>query len=339
LKNKLAKSLMPVATLILVILLLSRNNGIEEKVIKRTRVLMDTVVEITLFNEGDAEKSNEAVAAAFEEIKRLENLLGRHQKGSDIWKVNEKPGREIKVSPETAMLIKDALLLSKTSGGAFDITLGKLSELWNFEGERKVPPRDEEIKIALQGTGASSVKLDSSSVGVKALNNVHLDLGGIAKGYIIDKAGKILIERGIEDFIINAGGDMVIRGKKGGKQWRIGIQHPRKEGEVVAHIDIEENETAIVTSGDYERFFTYEGKRYHHILSPQTGYPSDGLMSVTIKARDGKTADAISTAVFVMGPQEGLKLIESLDGVEGMLIDKDRNILVSKGLASKVKVR
>lgn len=337
--NKFIKSIMPVATLILVILLLSRNNGVEDKLVKRTRVLMDTVVEITLFNEGDAEKSNAAVTEAFNEMKRLEGLLGRHQKGSDIWNINENPGREIKVSPETALLIKEALHISKISGGAFDITVGKLSELWNFEGDKKSPPSVEEIKKALQGTGAGSVHLDLSHSTVKTSNGVHLDLGGIAKGYIIDKAAKVLLDKGIEDFIVNAGGDMIIRGKKGGKQWRIGIQHPRKKGEIVAHIDIEEHETAIVTSGDYERFFTYEGKRYHHILSPKTGYPSEGLMSVTIKAGDGKTADAISTAVFVMGPQEGLKLIESLNGVEGMLIDKDSNILVSKGLAGKVKVR
>ncbi|MDH3973559.1 MAG: FAD:protein FMN transferase [Deltaproteobacteria bacterium] len=337
--NKFVKSFMPVATLVLVILLLSRNNGVEEKVIKRTRVLMDTVVEITLFNEGDAGKNNEAVSAAFDEIKRLENLLGRHQEGSDIRQANTRPGKGIKVSPETLEVMNSALRFSKISGGAFDITVGKLSELWNFEEGRKTPPHEDEIKSALQGSGASSVTLDLSSATVKTSNKVHLDLGGIAKGYIIDKAAKILLAKGIEDFIINAGGDMVIRGKKKGKQWRIGIQHPRKKGEVIAHIDVEENESAIVTSGDYERFFTHKGKRYHHILSPKTGYPADELMSVTIKAEDAVTADALSTAIFVLGPTEGLKLIESLQGVEGMLIDKDRNIVVSKGLAGKVKVR
>lgn len=338
-KNKIVKSFLPLAALILVILLLSRNNNVEDKVVKRTRVLMDTVVEITLFNEGDAKKSDEAIGAAFNEISRLENLLGRHQKESDIWKINENPGQAIKVSPETMEVISDALGFSKISGGAFDITIGKLIELWNFEGNREIPPDRDDIVKALEGTGASSVEIDTSSASVKTHNDVHLDLGGIAKGYIIDKAGKVLLEKGIKDFIINAGGDMIIRGKKGGKPWRIGIQHPRNKGEVIAHIDIEESETAIVTSGDYERFFIYDGKRYHHLLSPVTGYPADELMSVTIKAKNVETADAISTAVFIMGPKEGIKLIESLEGIEGMLIDKDRNILISKGLAGRVVVR
>jgi len=300
---------------------------------------MDTVVEITLFNEGDAEKNNEAISAAFNEIKRLENLLGRHQEGSDIWKINQTPGQRVQVSPETMAVIKNALRFSKISGGAFDITLGKLIELWNFEGNREMPPQKEEILKALEGTGAASVELGSAALAVKVKNNVHLDLGGIAKGYIIDRAAGRLIGKGIEDFIVNAGGDMIIHGKKGGKPWRIGIQHPRKKGEVIAHIDVEENETAIVTSGDYERFFMHEGKRYHHLLSPVTGYPANELMSATIKADNAETADAVSTAVFVMGAKAGLEFIESLAGVEGMLVDKDRNILISKGLAGKVVVR
>ena len=303
-KKKITKSLLPIATLIFLILLLSRNNGIEDKVVRRTRVIMDTVIEITLFNEGDAEKSNSAVSKAFNEIKRLESLLGRHQKGSDIWKVNQNPGEAIKVSTETVEVLSGAKGFSMLSNGSFDITIGKLSELWNFEGDRKQPPASEEINKVLKSVGFSSVKLDSSSSTVKTLNNVHVDLGAIAKGYIIDKAGQVLIENGVGDFIINAGGDMVIRGKKGGKKWRIGIQHPRKKGEVIAQIDIEEYETAIVTSGDYERNFTFEGKTYHHILDPKTGYPASGLMSATIKSADAATADAISTAVFVMGPEE-----------------------------------
>ena len=300
---------------------------------------MGTVVEITVLNEESRKVAEGAVQAAFDEIKRLENLLGRHQEGSDIWNINGQPDVDVPVSAETIEVIEKGLQFSKLSEGAFDITLGRLSELWNFEGERKVPPTEGEIEEALSGVGAESVQIDKPAKTIRAVNGVRLDLGGIAKGQIIDVAGGIMQEMGVKNFILNAGGDMIIRGRKGNKPWRIGLQHPRKKGEVFAHLDVDKERAAIVTSGDYERYFEHKGKRYHHILDPATGYPAWRLMNSTIVADDAATADAVCTAVFVMGHEAGMRLIDSLEGVEGVLVDHDRNVYISKGLKGKVVIK
>jgi len=351
LKKKLIKSILPLATLLLIIIFLSKNNRIEGETYKRTRLMMGTVVEITVLDKikkGAAKEDNSlapkesldaAVEAAFARIKELEDLLGRRQKGSDIWRINRSPGLPVSVSPETYKLIEDGLNYSKITKGAFDITLGRIIELWDFEGEKPSLPKDVEIKDALKGVGAESLLLNKEALTVTPLNAVRLDLGAIAKGYIIDQAGKVLLANNIDNFIINAGGDMVIRGRRGSKPWKVGLQHPRDAGKVIAHIEIEDARTAIVTSGDYERYFIEDGKRYHHILDPETGYPANGLISVTIKALDAKVADALSTAVFVMGAEKGLVLIERLDDVDAVLVDSDENIIISKGLKDKVVIR
>ena len=338
-KKRFISSILPIAGIIVIILFISAKDRYKDRSFKRTQLLMGTIVEITVLEDEKVEAVEEAVEAALTEMKRLEHLLGRHQEGSDIWRVNMKVGEFVPVSDETTALVKDSLKFSHLSGGAFDITLGRLSELWNFEEERDAPPPDAEIRKSMEGVGAGSVHLDETKKTVKAANGVHLDLGGIAKGYIIDSAAALLVSKGVNNFIVNAGGDMVIKGKKGSQNWRVGIQHPRDQEKVLAHLDVEDDETAIVTSGDYERYFIYEGKRYHHILDPFTGYPARGVISVTIKSRDAKTADALSTAVFVLGPEKGMKLIESLEGTEGMLVTEDEKILLSSGLKGKVVIR
>ncbi|MDT8317950.1 MAG: FAD:protein FMN transferase [bacterium] len=350
-KKNLIKSILPLATLLFIIIFLSKNNRIEGETYKRTRLMMGTVVEITVLDKIKKGKGKEddslapgesvdaAVEAAFARIKKLEELLGRRQKGSDIWRINRSPGLPVPVSPETYKLIEDSLDFSKISNGAFDVTLGRIIELWDFEGETPTLPKAVDIEAALKGVGAESVLLDREALTVTPLNAVRLDLGAIAKGYIIDEAGKVLLANNIDNFIINAGGDMVIKGKRGSKPWKVGLQHPRDAGKVMAHIEIMDARIAVVTSGDYERYFMEDSKRYHHILDPATGYPASGLMSVTIKALDAKVADALSTAVFVMGAKKGLALIEQLQGVDAVLVDSNENIIISKGLKEKVVIR
>ena len=346
-KKNLIKSILPLATLLLIVIFLSKNNRIEGETYKRTRLMMGTVVEITVLDkikkglpeEAPKEAIDGAVEAAFARIKELEELFGRRREGSDIWRINRSPGLPVPVSQETYELIEDSLDFSEMSKGAFDITLGRLVELWDFERAKPTLPDAGLVKEALKGVGRESVLLDGETLTVTPLNAVRLDLGAIAKGYIIDEAGKVLRAYNIENFIINAGGDMVISGRRGAKPWKVGLQHPRDAARVMAHIEIEDASTAIVTSGDYERYFMEGGKRYHHILDPETGYPASGLMSVTIKSRDAKAADALSTAVFVMGAEKGLALIEELDDVEAVLVDSDENMIISKGLKGKVVVR
>jgi len=300
---------------------------------------MGTLVEITLFKEDRDIDSEKIVNEVFMEIKRLEGLLGRHQEGSDVWRVNRGGEAPLAVSPETLEVVEEGLRFNALTDGAFDIRLGRLIELWDFEGEGKEPPDESEIKKILPGIAAGSVEADRVKNTLVKKGDIHLDLGGIAKGYIIDRAGRLMMERGIKNFIINAGGDMVIKGRKGDAPWRIGLQHPRKSGEVFAHIDVEEENVAIVTSGDYERFFMHDGKRYHHILDPRTGYPARGLISATIVAGDAETADALCTAVFVLGRERGMKLIESMSGVEGLVVDDNMDVAISKGLKGRVVLR
>lgn len=337
-KRSFIKSFFPLLTLIVIIAVISSIVGKKGSAIKRTRFLMGTIVEITVFNSGKEPGIQEAIEGAFREIKRLEDMFGRRQSGSDVWKVNHSFGKDVKVSSETMDLIRAGLYFSKLSGGAFDITVGRLMELWNFEGDRRVPPSAPEIKNALSMSGSNNMLIDAEKNVISADNGVHLDLGGIAKGYIIDLAAAKLLERGIKNFIINAGGDMVIWGRKGNRAWKIGLQNPRDSQKIMAHMEVDEAHTAIVTSGDYERFFIHDGVRYHHIIDPSSGYPARGLISVTITAEDAKTADALSTAVFVLGVEKGLKLIDSLEGVEGMLVDEAQKIHLSKGIKEKVVV-
>ena len=299
---------------------------------------MGTIVEITVFHEGNRDDSDEVINEAFSEIKRLEELLGRFHEGSDIWKINEQPDEDVPVSEETLEVVEAGLYFYRISEGSFDITLGKLMDLWRFKGEEeeKSPPPDVDIKAAIKISGPQNLNIDRLGKTISTIADVHLDLGGIAKGFIIDRAGELLVQRNVKSFIINAGGDMIIKGKKGDKSWRVGLQHPRKTGEVIARLDLKGDLTSIVTSGDYEQAFFHEGKRYHHILDPSTGFPAKGLMSVTIKAVDAKSADALSTAVFVLGKEEGLRLIESLNGVEGILVDEDSKVTISSGLKDQV---
>lgn len=346
-RKGLIKSILPLATLLLIVIFLSTGRRIEDKTYKRTRLMMGTVVEITVLSDNGKDRSGEggnasidaAVEAAFTKIKKLEELFGSRQKGSDIWKINRSPGLAAPVSPETYRLIEDGLYFSDISKGAFDITLGKIIALWDFEAAKPSVPNPADIEHALKGIGAKSVLLDKAALTITPLNTVRLDLGAIAKGYIIDEAGKVLIANNIDNFIINAGGDMIIRGKRGAKPWKVGLQHPRDTNKIIAHIEIEDAHTAIVTSGDYERGFVQNGESYHHILDPETGYPAKGLISVTVKALDARVADALSTAVFVMGAKEGLALIEGLEDVEAVLVDSDENIIISKGLSGKVVIR
>jgi len=337
--RKQLKSFLPLILLIIVLALASSRGSHKEKSFQRARFLMGTLVEVTIFDEQSHSVLRAAVEDVFEEIGRLEQLLGRRQKKSDIWKVNQNPDRDVDVSPEVIDVMEAARGFEKVSGGAFNVGIGQLVALWDFDGDSSAPPADEEIKSLLASLRSGEVRADRQSGTVKVISGQAVDLGGIAKGYIIDRAASVLSARGIKNFIVNAGGDMRISGKKKGKSWRIGLQHPRKKGEVFAHIDVEDEATSIVTSGDYERFYLHEGKRYHHILDPSTGYPARGLISATIVAPDTMTADALCTAVFVLGREKGMELVSSMPGVEGVLMEDGEKVFISRGLEGKVVLR
>lgn len=294
------------------------------------RFLMGTVCIITLYN-GEAQ---EIFDGAFDIIAK-EDLLMSLQKGdSEIALINSKAGVEaVQVSPDTYRVVKASAFYGEITDGAFDPTIAPLVELWgigtDFTGS--VP--------ATESIGQMQSLTDFRKISFKEPDRIFLenkgmkiDLGGIAKGYIADKVRDYLISRGVKRGIINLGGNIIVLGSKPGSQpWKIGIQNPfDSRGN---HIGIAEViDRTIVTSGIYERFFYQDGKRYHHILDPETGYPVvNDLASVTIISEKSVDADALSTSLFVLGVETGLDLIETVDNAEAVFVTKDKEILYSSG--------
>ncbi len=290
-----------------------------------SRVLMGTVVEITL-----REDSPELADTAFREMERLTALFSTYREDSELSRINSTAGRPVKVSPEVAELVGLALKVCRLTDGAFDPTVGSVVRFWNFGPGGRIPPEDE-LKKALSSVGCQNIVLDRDSGRVTlSRKGVSLDPGGIAKGYIVDRALEVLKKRGVRWVIINAGGDVAFYSASPSERFRIGIRHPDIEGRLLGILVVKSG--AVATSGDYERYFIRDGVRYHHIIDPRTGLPARGLRSVTIVSGKAYLADALATAVFVMGKERGLKLVEDLDGVEAVVVDEDMRIYTSSGL-------
>lgn len=332
---KKAKGIVPylIVAVVLVALVAAANRP---KRIEQSDFLMDTIVQIVVFDKN-VRRGEEAVKEAYLEMARLESLLDRHNAASEVSQVNQAAGQKaVKVSGETMEVISRAISVGELSEGAFDITVAPLLHLWGFTtGDPRVP-NEEELALALSRVDYRLIELDRAKNTVFLQENgAELDLGGIAKGFIIDKAADILFARGVASAYLDAGGDIrVIGSKPDGSAWRIGVRHPRERRQLIAVLEL--RDSSVVTSGDYERFFLEDGIRYHHILNPQTGLPARDLISVTVVAADAFTADALSTAVFVLGRERGMALIESLPGVEALLVTKEEEILLSGGLEGKV---
>jgi FAD:protein FMN transferase len=302
--------------------------------IKYSRVLMGTVVDITIIGDDEAQL-NSAAEAAFAEIKRLEGLMSHYKEGSDVGKINAAAGKDaVPVSNETFEVIEAALEISRLSNGAFDVTMGALGKVWHFtkdDGQVLMPPSKEKVKTILKLVDYRKIILDTKSRAVKlAKEGMKINLGGVAKGYITGRAAEVLKKKGVKKGIIHAGGDMVVFNESDDSPHIIGIQDPRNKDNTIGTIKI--SNAAIASSGDYERFFIKDRKRYHHIMDPSTGFPADKSMAVTIAAKNPTFADALSTAVFILGPIDGMKLIEKLPDVEGLIISADGTKIVSSGL-------
>jgi FAD:protein FMN transferase len=308
------------------------------KRIERTEFAMDTVVEATVFATRK-KQGEQAIAAVFDEISRLEAILARTKAGSDLERINSAAGKQpVTVSAPTFEVIQLGLDVGGRTDGAFDITIAPLIELWGFgTGETRVPTT-EQLAHALNLVDFRNVSTYAEERQVYLQEaDMRLDLGGIAKGFIVDKAVERLRAEGIISASVDAGGDIrVIGNKMDGTPWRIGIRDPRDRRRLVAVIPL--TNRAIVTSGDYERLFFHEGERYHHILNPGTGMPARGVISVTIVANDAFTADALSTAVFVMGLEQGMAFVEKLPDIEAVIITEDEQIHLSSGLEGKVEL-
>jgi thiamine biosynthesis lipoprotein len=304
--------------------------------VKRAQYLMGTVVQITSVAPTDAQAQG-AATNGFQEIRRLEELLSTWIETSELSQVNRAAGRNpVKVSPETFELVARALEISKLTGGAFDITVGPAVKLWKVTEATRVPT-DMELAIAGQYVDYRRVHLDANARTVFLEKpGMQLDVGGIGKGYAADRAVIVMQHAGATGGLVALSGDFRIFGRRAdGTAWPVAIQHPRKPGHVLAQLDM--SDEAISTSGDYERFFFKDGVRYHHILDPKTLKPARRSQSVTIVAPDATTADALATGVFVMGPVQGLKLVDRL-GVGVVIVDAAGRVTVSSILRGRVNL-
>jgi thiamine biosynthesis lipoprotein len=301
----------------------------KDEEIRHSRLLMGTVVEIMAGGQ-EADQMETAVEAAFAEITRLDLLLSNYQESSDISLLSQSTtGCDVKA--ETAEVIALGLDVTQRSGGAFDMTLGRLKALWGIESEHPAVPDQQEIFAALTGIGPGSLAMDGRYV-IKKQAQLLIDLGGIAKGYAVDRAISVLKQHNIQRAAVNAGGDMYLLGQRSERPWRIGIQHPRHKEAVLETVEV--SNRAVVTSGDYERFFEQDGQRYHHIFDPRTGFPARSCQSVTIISDSVALGDALATAVFVLGPQAGLVLLAKYPGTEGLIVSADGTLYHSPGWAN-----
>ncbi len=290
-----------------------------------SRILMGTVVEITL-----REDAPEAASAAFDEIARLEAIFTTYRKDSELSRINAAAPEPVRVSPEVAEAVELAFRVCELTDGAFDPTVGPLVRLWNFSEGGRVP-RKEELEQALAFVGCHNIRLDKDAMTVAlSRKGVSLDLGGIAKGYIVDKALEVLKERGIEWAIINAGGDVTFYSVDPSERFRVGIRHPDRADGLLGTILV--GSGSVATSGDYERYFIKDGVRYHHILDPRTGMPARGLRSVTVVSKEAYLADALATAIFVMGKDKGLELAEKMEGLDALVVDEAGGVYTTSGL-------
>ncbi len=294
---------------------------------KRTEVgfYLDTVITLTAYAE-DQQVLKDAMA----ECGRYESLFSRTLEGSDTWRINHANGEPVEISEDMAAVLRCAQVISERSGGAFDVTIGPASTLWDFKSGEAVLPDAETVSAAAQRVDYTKLILDGTTVTLPA--GMMIDLGAIAKGYIADRVKEYLVGRGIKHAILSFGGNVVAIGAKpDGSDWKVGIQdidRPTGESMLVSR----SSGISAVTSGIYERGFDLDGVRYHHLLSPFTGWPvQNELASVTIFSDSSMIGDALSTTAFILGTEEGLKLIESLEGVEAVFIARDRTVTYSSG--------
>jgi thiamine biosynthesis lipoprotein len=289
---------------------------------------MGTLVSITVVDHN-RRQAERAVEAAFMEIARIDGLLSHFRADSKVSRLNrEKVLHD--PSADLAANIRRSLYYGRLSGGAFDITVQPLLELYEHAFvELKRPPTGEEIRTALRSVDYRRIVLDGGTLAIGA--DQKITLGGIAKGYAVDRAMEVLRKQGVRNALVDAGGDLGTMGRYQGREWFVALRNPRDRDDYITRIAV--SGKAVVTSGDYERYYDEE-KSFHHIVDPRTGYSATELISVTVVAGTAFDADAVSTSVFVLGEKAGLRLIESLEGVEGLLIARDRRIIRSSGWGS-----
>ena len=295
----------------------------------REEAIMGTRVAVELWSE-DAALAERAMDAVIAEMRRTDELMSTYRPESQLSQVNAHAHeRPIVVDADIITVVERGLEMSRLSGGAFDITYASVGYLYDYRAHQR--PTDAEIAAALPGVDYRQVVVDRDARTIRFLKQgVRIDLGGIAKGYAVDRAVERLRELGIRHAMVNAGGDTRLIGDRRGKPWIVGIRDPRAEGRMVTRLPLADE--SISTSGDYERYFEEDGVRYHHILVPGTGKSASEVRSATIIGPDATQTDGLSTTVFVLGVERGMELVSRLPGIEAVIVDKDGRIYYSSGL-------
>ena len=291
---------------------------------------MGTVITVELWHEDDnlGQKQVDAIMA---EMHRIDALMSSYKPESELSAVNAAAAQgPVTVSKELLEMIETALEYSDITNGAFDITYASAGQHYDYRNNKK--PDEAQLQAALPAINFRHVKIDTTASTVEFLHpGVRIDLGGIAKGYAVDRGMRLLQQAGVTTALISAGGDTRVIGKRWGRPWHIGIRNPRDEDSVVSMIPLENS--AISTSGDYERFFVEDGVRYHHILNPKTGTSTHEILSSSIIGKSATDTDALSTSVFILGVEKGMQLIDSIADTEAVIIDNPGDMHYSAGLA------
>jgi thiamine biosynthesis lipoprotein len=312
------------------------------RAVSRAFEVMGTEATFTLWTADDA-RAERAFAAAHAELDRLERLMTDWERPDrapgDVIRINQAAGkRAVKVDAETLDVIEKALEMSRRSGGAFDITFAVMRGLWKFDEDLdpKIPP-DAEIARRRKLINWRDVVVDRQARTVKLRRaGMRLGLGGIAKGYAVDRGAAVLRAEGFTDFMVQAGGDLFVAGSKGPAPWMVGVRDPRGGPRaIIGRMPIRDH--AFSTAGDYERSFVLEGKRYHHIIDPKTGWPATASREVTIYAPTAFLADALDDAVFILGPKAGLALVDTYPDCAALVVDAQNQVWTSKALEGKLQ--
>ena len=282
---------------------------------------------------NDSIQANGYIDIAVDEIVRIERLISSWDLNSQTSDINNNAGiKPVKVDAELFDLIHRSLAISKLTDGAFDVSYASMDRIWKFDGSMTEMPLEKDISSSVSKVGFNNIELnDSNSTVFLKHKGMKIGFGAIGKGYAADKAKALLIDKGVVSGIINASGDMTTWGKQtNGDEWKVAITNPLNKNKAFALMPITNG--AVVTSGNYEKYVNFSGKRYSHIIDPRTGYPSTGIISVTVFAPKAELADALSTSVFVMGKDVGLNRINQLSNIECIIIDEDGNIFTSTNI-------
>ena len=319
----------PFTRVLLPLALLLASSGLQAGWLKDEQAIMGTRVAVELWAD-DESRARSCIGQVMDEMRRIDALMSPFKADSELARINrEAAARAVPVSDELFGLIARALKLSQTTGGAFDITFASVGYLYDFR--RHIHPDDHTLAEHLPAVDYRQVRLDAATRSVRfGRQGVRIDLGGIAKGYAVDRGIAILHRCGIRSALVTAGGDSRILGDHHGRPWMMGVKDPRKPDGIAVVLPL--SDTAISTSGDYERFFIEDGKRYHHILSPKTGRPVTHTRSVTVLGPDATTTDGLSTSFFVLGPKKALALCNRLPGIDAVIIDARGTLHYSSGL-------